>query len=331
MADNKKDLILCHGSKIEFLENIIEGGKIPHAFLFTGAKGIGKSAVANIFAKMLLSIGSTPPKQEEEPDSMDLFGDVLPKVEVKTSRINPIVSDKVDNGNHLDLYLLNKPQDDDKKNIGIDEVRALGRFLSLTPGESIFRVALIDSIDDFNTNSANALLKILEEPTKNTILIIICHSKAGLLPTIKSRCHEINFKALNKEEFEKSFSKVGHENIEDIYELSDGSPGFALEIIDKKVNDTLDKYLNIIKKKIVNISEVTAIAKEIKDKGSWDIFGKLLLKNYSRKIINSGNDVNIDDLNKYSELNKIIYFSSIRNMDIQDSLKLITYQINNNN
>ena len=324
-----KELVLCHESKIEFLSKIISGGKIPHAFLFSGPCGIGKATVAYQFAKMVLSIGvSQKNVVEEVAQEIDLFGTPAPKNEKPVSIIDNLVDDKVRNRAHLDLMVLEMTEESEGKNIGVDEIRNIGKFLSLTPAEGKYRVAVVDSIDDFNSNSSNAILKILEEPTHNTVLIIICHNKINLLPTIKSRCLEIKFTALSKKDFILVMSDLGYENesLEDIYNLSEGSPGLALEIIEKNVLETISRYQKTIKQKTVNISEVISIAKEIKEKDSWKMFSNLFLKNYSNEIRNK-KDFTEKDFNKFNELNKIISFSEYRNMDIQDTLKKLTYQI----
>lgn len=325
----EKELILCHEDKIEFLSNIVKGGNIPHAFLLSGPQGIGKSSVAYEFAKMVLSIGKKPvEKAQDEVVEIDMFGTpASAKKDEDAVLINEIVSEKIKNKNHLDLMVMEK-NDEDAKNIGVDEARQISRFLSLTPAESQYRVVIIDSIDDFNHNSSNAILKILEEPTRNTVLIILCHSKINLLPTIRSRCLEVKFSPLSKKDFLLILSDLGHGdiNLEEVYDLSEGSAGLALEIIKKDALKTLDKYRNIIRQKVVNISDISALTKEIKDKDSWKIFSTLFLKTYSNQLKNNKN-IKEKDLINFKKLNEIIYFSDFRNMDIQDTLKVLTLQI----
>lgn len=328
----EKELIFCHDNNIQTLTDIIKSGNIPHAFLFSGQKGIGKSTAAYHFAKMLLSIDSGPQEQEAPGDlgEVDLFGSpqVTPPKAKDVEIINNNVAQKVSNRSHMDLFILENNKED-SKNISVDEIRDISRFLSLTPAESKYRVAVIDAIDDFSINASNAILKILEEPTKNTVLIIICHSKINLLPTIKSRCLELKFNTLKKKDFLIVLSDLGYseKKLEDVYELSYGSPGLAFEILEKNVNELLDKYKKIIANKTVKISDVIALAKEIKDKDAWKIFGDLFL-NYYSKVIRS-EEITKKSLDKFNEISEIIYFSEVRNMDIQDSLKYITNHINN--
>ncbi len=316
--------ISIHQPKISLFEKIISGGNIPHALLFSGLEGLGKKDVAIKFAEMILSIGRTVKAENKSEVEFDLFGaPVNPEPQVNTSSIDPEVTAKIAAGTHMDLYLLEK-KDEDKKNIGIDEVRAISRFLSLTPGESKFRVAIIDSIDDFNQNSANAILKILEEPTHNTILILLCHATANILPTIKSRCVEIKFAPLSKNDFLSFFNNEN--DLDDLYKLSGGSPGIAMEIIKTESLESLEKYQRILKEKVININEVISLTKEIKENKSWKIFGNLFLQSYMNDLKNTKDN---SKLIKLSEINKIIYSSDFQNMDIQDTLKDITYHITN--
>lgn len=327
----EKELLHCHADKLETLSNIVCGGNIPHAFLFSGTKGIGKSTAAYNFAKMVLSIGQqeTTEQDTNAEAEIDLFGAPTPSPKKEENNvINKHVAEKVASGNHLDLLVLKTKEDE--KSISVDEVRDIGRFLSLTPAEGKYRVAIIDSIDDFTIQASNAILKILEEPTRNTVLIIICHSKLNLLPTIKSRCMELKYTPLSKKDFLLVLSDLGYteKNLEDVYALSYGSPGLAFEILEKNVNTLLDKYKKIISNKTVNITEITSLAKEIKDKDAWKIFGSLFLNYYSNVI--KSNPINKESLDNFDKISNVIYLSEARNMDIQDSLKFITNYIKSN-
>lgn len=317
----EKEIILCHDDKIKFLKDTLQSGKIPHAFLFSGIKGIGKASVAYYFAKLILSIGMEN-HFDENPGEVDLFGGEPVK---KNTGFEPnnYVSDKIKKGFHPDMLVLEKT-DDDKKNISVDEAREIGKFLSLTPAESPYRVAIIDSIDDFNQSSANAILKILEEPNKNTVLILLCHNKINLLPTIKSRCSEIKFTPLTKKEFILILSELGHENepLEEIYEMAEGSPGLALDIIKNNINDLVKRYNNILRSDVVEISEIQKISKELKDSESWKIFGNILLRSKINEISKDKN-ISKEKINKLEEMNRVIFFSEFKNMDIHDTLKEI--------
>jgi DNA polymerase-3 subunit delta' len=102
-------------------------------------------------------------------------------------------------GSHPDMRWLERLVNDKgnlARNISVDQVRALGEFMSLTAALSPWRVAVIDSIDDLEPSAANALLKMLEEPPPNSLFFLVSHAPGRLLPTIRSRCRRLEFQAL---------------------------------------------------------------------------------------------------------------------------------------
>ena len=83
--------------------------------------------------------------------------------------------------------------------IAVDDVRELGAFMHMTPAHGAWRVAIVDAADEMNRNSANAVLKILEEPPPNAVLLIVAHAPGRLLPTIRSRCRRLALQPLADE------------------------------------------------------------------------------------------------------------------------------------
>src|SRR5690606_11982852 len=81
--------------------------------------------------------------------------------------------------------------------IRVDEARGLIEESRMTRGRAGFRIVIVDSIDDCNPSSANALLKILEEPPAETLFLLVSHRPGGLLPTIRSRCHAVALRPLS--------------------------------------------------------------------------------------------------------------------------------------
>nr|WP_236638303.1 hypothetical protein [Mangrovicoccus ximenensis] len=98
------------------------------------------------------------------------------------------------------LSLLRRPFDEKtgrlKAEIPVDAVRALKRFLSMSAADGGARVVIVDAADEMNTSAANALLKLLEEPPKDTVLILVSHQPGRLLPTIRSRCRVLRLPPL---------------------------------------------------------------------------------------------------------------------------------------
>ncbi|HET6223368.1 MAG TPA: DNA polymerase III subunit delta', partial [Dongiaceae bacterium] len=87
---------------------------------------------------------------------------------------------------------VNPKTDKLRDEIVVDDVRDVGEFLHLTPGEGGWRVVVVDSADEMNRNAANALLKVLEEPPRQALLLLVAHAPGRLLPTIRSRCRRLS-------------------------------------------------------------------------------------------------------------------------------------------
>lgn len=236
-------------------------GKLPHGLLITGPKGIGKATLAYRFAKHLLSAS------EDEQS----------------------VHRRIIAGSHADLLVVEQTLDPKKgevsKDISVDQAREVAEFLSLTPGEGTWRVVIIDSVDALNVNGANAVLKILEEPPPQAVLILISHNPGKLLPTIRSRCSQIKLAPLNETEFEQVVSHVapdveGRER-QSLQLLSGGAPGVALDLKDK---EALDMYAQIIEL-CADMPEIDALklhsfAAKIgsgKTHENWQLFTRLML------------------------------------------------------
>jgi DNA polymerase-3 subunit delta' len=161
-------------------------GRLAHAWLLTGRRGIGKATLAFRIARFVLAGGAPP--------SAGLFGAEEPAgLQMSTDHS---VFRRIASGGHADFKLIERGWADDKhgrrkSEITIDEVRDVGAFLALTPAEGGWRVVIVDAADEMNRNSANAILKILEEPPKRALLLLVSHSPGRLLPTIRSRCRRL--------------------------------------------------------------------------------------------------------------------------------------------
>lgn len=152
------------------------------------------------------------------------------------------------NKNHPDLLLIEK--EDGKRDISIDQIRKIAPFLNQTSAISRNRFIIIDAADNFNKSSANALLKILEEPSKNCFIILISHSLSKLLPTIKSRCQIVKINDLSFDEFKtalensrpKFLPKISDDEIKALSLLCDNSPSKAI----KSGDDFIFLYQNLL-------------------------------------------------------------------------------------
>ena len=217
----------------------ITRGVMHHAYLITGAKGIGKATLAYRLARHMLGIGSRESGIKEASLFGDAFAAPIPNSQspLYLAPEDPLFR-RVAAGSHSDLLILS-PSVDIKKGteraeITAEEARAVPEFMSLTPAEGDWRIVIVDSVDQLNTHAANALLKILEEPPEKAILFLVCHQPGGVLPTIRSRCRHFKLNPPDWDAFEKILATVApsvdRADYSALYALSFGSPGYAITL-----------------------------------------------------------------------------------------------------
>ena len=145
---------------------------------------------------------------------------------------------RVASGGHPDLLTLERGFDEKRgklrEEIIVEDVRGVGNFLRLTPAEGGWRIVVVDAADDLNRNAANALLKILEEPPRQSLLLLICHAPGRLLPTIRSRCQVLAVRKLHDTRSSTCCSVTGEtlgaKSKEILVKLAEGSIGRALDL-----------------------------------------------------------------------------------------------------
>lgn len=196
------------------------GDRLHHGWLLGGPRGVGKGGIARDFAKLLLGA--------------QVAGEGLWFVEG-----DPVVR-LAEAGSHPDLVILERLQKDAKKgeeaatarNITVDQIRGLSRFLHLAPSMARRRVVVIDAADDMERGAANALLKNLEEPPRDTVFLLVSHAPGRLLPTIRSRCRFLHFPPLGPADMQAVLSEIAVDLDPDeraaLIRSAEGSPGRAL-------------------------------------------------------------------------------------------------------
>lgn len=201
--------------------------RLHHGWLITGPRGTGKATLAWQIAKWLLS-GS---------DSDDLSSDPEQPV---VRRIRALSEPR--------LQLIRRPVDEKtnrlRAEITVDEIRRLHGFFHMSAAEGGRRVAIVDAADEMNQASANALLKLLEEPPHDATLLLIAHQPARLLPTIRSRCRELRLHPLAPEQMAQVLDDLGVDHdAAQLAALSSGSVGEALRLAGQ---DGLTLYYRIV-------------------------------------------------------------------------------------
>lgn len=170
-------LLLGHEEAGAQVASAYHAGRLHHALLLSGPAGIGKASFAFHLAEHLLTY----------PDPVTAPLTLAPR-----DPSSPLFR-QIAQGAHPGVLHLTRPLNDKTKTfkaaVTVDEIRRIGRFLSMTSHDGSWRVVIVDPADDMNVNAANALLKNLEEPPARTLFVLIAHSPGALLPTIRSRCH----------------------------------------------------------------------------------------------------------------------------------------------
>lgn len=212
----------------QFLE-AFNSDRLHHAWLLTGPKGIGKATLAWRIAKFLAV-------QSDDAGS-GLFGDDMKADTLDVPAENPVIQ-RVVGGGFGGIAVAERTENEKtgklRNDIIIDDVRKLTNFYSQTSAEGGWRVAIVDAADEMNTNAANALLKLLEEPPAKSILILIAHSPGKLLPTIRSRCRTLKLKPLAENSVRAvlaaQYTALSPEDLTALARLSSGAPGRAMEM-----------------------------------------------------------------------------------------------------
>jgi DNA polymerase-3 subunit delta' len=191
----------------------VRRGRLAHAYLFTGAPGVGKRHFADELAKALLC--------EQPPGSHLEACDACPACAL------------VEAGTHPDLYIATRPEEG--LDLPIEVVRELCRSFALKSARGRGKVAILDDADDLSVPAANCFLKTLEEPPPRSVLLVIGTSADRQLPTIVSRCQVVWFQPLAPPLVAELLRAQGIEDetlLERLVRLSGGSPGQARALAD---------------------------------------------------------------------------------------------------
>lgn len=219
--------LIGHAPAEEVFLQAFNAGKLHHAWLITGPRGVGKATLAWRMARFLLATPATDGGMFDAPapDTLDISPD------------HPIAR-RIAAGSESRAALI-RPLYDAKKDrlaaiIDVEQIRDLKANFSLKATDGGRRTVVVDAIDDMNPNAANAFLKLLEEPPAEVTFFLISHRPSGLLPTIRSRCRELRMGPLSPADLSDALTAAGGEvDPSDriaLAELAGGSVGAAFEM-----------------------------------------------------------------------------------------------------
>jgi DNA polymerase III subunit delta' len=228
-APRENPQLVGHENAERELRRLVQAGRLPHAIVLSGPRGIGKATLAFRLARFLLAgPENLPAGMLEETD-----GGLAIDPESGVFR-------RVASGGHADLLTVERGYDPRRRrlrsDIIVEDTRAITGFFRLTAAEEGWRIVVIDGADEMNRNAANALLKSLEEPPRRGLLLLVSHSPGGLLPTIRSRCRHFPLAALARPLVLQLLGQFRPElpraEAEALAGLAEGSIGRAIELAD---------------------------------------------------------------------------------------------------
>ena len=267
-----KKLIGHSTQKLYFLNSYISN-RLPQCWLLAGDKGVGKATFAWLIAKFLLTTNQNPDDIKIELNGANIDSILAPQDGGTLTRIL--------SGSEQRIYVVRKGYNEKRKaffkDISIDDIRNLQSYCSLSIADGGRRVIIIDTADDLNTNSCNALLKLLEEPPKNTLFLLISHQPNLLLPTLQSRCQKLLFSALSQYDLRAVVATTGQE-IGPAQEvplsiLSNGSAGVACRLLNSNSLNLYRDILNLASSlPNLNTKKATQLSQNYFAKGKADDF-----------------------------------------------------------
>ena len=258
-----------HENQFTNLTDLYTNKKLPNKILLSGVKGIGKSTLAYHIVNFILSY-----------DEDFSYNDKNFKINPDNKSFKLIINKSNPNFILIDI-------NEDKKNIDINQIRHLILTLNKSSFNTKPRLVLIDNIELLNTNSINALLKILEEPNDNINFILINNNKK-ILPTLKSRCLNFKIQLTTSQSFDVT-NKILNTNCMDF--LNDelinnySTPGEILNLLDFANKSNVDLKEIKLKECIKNI----IIEKKYKKDSSVKQLLYTLIEIYFRENISINN------------------------------------------
>jgi DNA polymerase-3 subunit delta' len=220
------------------------GARFPHAWLISGPAGIGKATLAYRMARFVLAHPDpgVPTVRTAKSLHVDADHPVARRIAAQAQG-DLLVLERTINEKTNKLY----------QDIRVDDVRRTVTFFGSTAGEGGWRIAIVDPVDELNPSGANALLKVLEEPPRRAVLLLVSHSAARVLPTIRSRCRLLALRPLAADDVARAVAAAigGSPDAADITAASavaDGSVRRALALLDADALDLRNRIMALLER-----------------------------------------------------------------------------------
>jgi DNA polymerase-3 subunit delta' len=219
-------VLFGHHAAEQTLLAAYRGGRIPHAWLMSGAQGIGKATLAYRMARFVLAHGDPLAAKVQAAETLDV------------DPSHPVAR-QVASGAHGGLLTLERTLNEKgvmPTFVSVNEVRKTVPFFGSTAAVDGWRVCVVDTVDEMNANAANALLKVLEEPPQRSLFLLVTHAPARLLPTIQSRCRKLALRPLGIDDVVQAAAQAGdidHNDplLEEAAQAAEGSVSRALNLL----------------------------------------------------------------------------------------------------
>jgi DNA polymerase-3 subunit delta' len=231
-----------HAEAERALLSAYRSARFPHAWLIGGPAGIGKATLAYRMARFVLAHPDprAPVVQAAKSLHVDADHPVARRIAAQAQG-DLLVLERTINEKTGKLY----------QDIRVEDVRRTVTFFGSTAGEGGWRIAIVDAVDELNPSGANALLKILEEPPQRAVLLLVSHSAARVLPTMRSRCRLLALRPLAADDVARAVAAAigGRPDTADIAAASavaNGSVQRALALLDGDALDLCNRIMALL-------------------------------------------------------------------------------------
>ncbi|MEM5585134.1 DNA polymerase III subunit delta' [Roseibium sp. AS2] len=225
---HQRDRLIGHNETEQELLQAYRSERLHHAWILGGPKGIGKATLAFRLARFVVA-------------NPDRFGAEVAAAQDLSVAPDHAVARQLTGGGHPNILHLRRPWDEKgkrfKADLPVDEVRRTVSFFGTTASAKAWRLCIVDAADDMNNSSANALLKILEEPPARCLFLVLSHAPGRLLPTIRSRCRRLDLTPLSDAEIGEGLRDLvpdavpGEADLREIATAADGSLRSAIMLL----------------------------------------------------------------------------------------------------